>query len=1283
MGTCDEVRAQRIVTLADIATTKIDLAGAIAEAKQNPHDKFLPKEVARLKGELAQLRVRLAALDQQIATQCSGPAQAVLVGARITFTTHEDDLETDSYLSVFVRNQPPDGSVVLRQRDLIGNRLAWERHQEAPLTDRNPFLAAGGPFGVGEGWDEGSTHGPFPLGLPLTPVLRQDVGIPVVDVHLLTDGSDRWMFSWVLNLEFSDGTVVTSRSDTDGVAGVVLDQDNLDHMGLGIEDLGVVRPPRQVPDSGAVLTEVTVAFHTRGDTKEAATGVQVHVVDRRGPTQHRSIATALGLFAGEGLDTGSVHAVAFGAGGLPLDGGPLALRDLVLPLIFIRIDAPDDDRWSFDYEVTFQFSDGRSYRSRATGVVLTRAHPKHAGAWRGDGFPKVRQPGSQTSTGPATAREKRISLDYLRRRLDQFVNSRQDTSPSTSISPHAALRQIRLHNTGEVSGSTLPASYLDVRVLDAEPPAPGTITDASFVEALAWRSNPTSLGQLMAGPGGLGDTFLVDINSRSITVDITPGGPVPLTVTVQFETEGEEEVRGSLIGAMNLDEFSIVLRMSLQAFAGRVELFAWIDELETLHRTAVSNPPFEEFNGTWLGQPLERTILGPLDTAWDLLLLELLDSVVHVSATTSDPTDFGGKLQRTVRQKIYDGLRAPDPFTGRRPRDDLSMAVTSFLLGDVPATEFTRGTTLHDLTVDNGEIVISYVGPQAYQPPMPAGWPASFSRDIGSLGQIDHIVVLTMENRSFDHMLGYLSLPPEAGGAGRTDVDGLRGGEFNTLDDDKAMAFAFTAGDTVFSPDPPHGYEPVALALDAQPDGVASMGGFVRAFATERGRTVAPRIMGHHTAANVPTYDGVARDFGVGHRWFAAHPGPTFCNRFYQLTGHPNLDPDGFFELDNGAAGRPSSVPTIFDHLTAAGVSWRYFEHEYCFLRLFERYTFDDEHVVAFDDPGRGFAQLAALGGLPSVSFIDPHFIELPPGANCDGAPADIRAGQELVRRVVETVVASPHWERTLLVVLYDEHGGFYDHVPPPTAVPVTPDLPAAYGVRVPAFVISPWVAAHSVFGHDATPDGRAALHFDHTSLLATIVRRFLAQNPPAMGARYAVAEDLSSALAPTPRPTTGRLRPFLPYRIASSGGVLGPLTTIAPGGGVALRPDPGPATPGPQDLQAFCLEDRPDGRFRIRSRVGGLYLTAQPDGRVVLDVERPDATAGDSQVWMLQETPAANGPFVVRCAAQPGQALRSGVDPADPSVVGMGPAPANLLHAPSWRITSPLLPPAGNTTHP
>ena len=197
---------------------------------------------------------------------------------------------------------------------------------------------------------------------------------------------------------------------------------------------------------------------------------------------------------------------------------------------------------------------------------------------------------------------------------------------------------------------------------------------------------------------------------------------------------------------------------------------------------------------------------------------------------------------------------------------------------------------------------------------------------------------------------------------------------------------------------------------------------------------------------------------------------------------------------------------TIFDHLTEQGVSWTYFEHFYCFLRFFERHTFDSDNVVSFDDPVIGFAALAKSGNLPSVSFIDPHFVDYPPDSFCDEPPSDIRNSQPFIRTLVETLVASPKWDKTLLIITYDEHGGFYDHVPPVPAVKVSPEMLPTTGVRVPCFVISPWVKGGAVFGSDT-------LHFDHTSILKTIARRFMSNNPPYMGARYAAAHDLSEIL--------------------------------------------------------------------------------------------------------------------------------------------------------------------------
>ena len=89
-------------------------------------------------------------------------------------------------------------------------------------------------------------------------------------------------------------------------------------------------------------------------------------------------------------------------------------------------------------------------------------------------------------------------------------------------------------------------------------------------------------------------------------------------------------------------------------------------------------------------------------------------------------------------------------------------------------------------------------------------------------------------------------------------------------------------------------------------------------------------------------------------------------------------------------------------------VTWRYFEHGYCFLRFFEGHTFDDANIVSADDPDFGFFAMRPRRHLPSVTFIDPHFIELPPDGNCDGPPADVKDGQAFVPQVVEAVVAEP-----------------------------------------------------------------------------------------------------------------------------------------------------------------------------------------------------------------------------------------------------------------------------------
>ncbi len=149
---------------------------------------------------------------------------------------------------------------------------------------------------------------------------------------------------------------------------------------------------------------------------------------------------------------------------------------------------------------------------------------------------------------------------------------------------------------------------------------------------------------------------------------------------------------------------------------------------------------------------------------------------------------------------------------------------------------------------------------------------------------------------------------------------------------------------------------------------------------------------------------------------------------------------------------------------------------------------------------------------MPAVSWLDPHYAVKTLKGNDDHPPSDIRKGQRLVAEVYNLLVESPVWDRTLLVITYDEHGGFYDHVVPPQAEDDFSQL-ARHGVRVPAIIVSPWVAAQSV-SHTL---------FDHTSIIKTILLRF-GRRPdgsiPSMGARTDAATDLSGLLTEDrPRP--------------------------------------------------------------------------------------------------------------------------------------------------------------------
>jgi phospholipase C len=359
-----------------------------------------------------------------------------------------------------------------------------------------------------------------------------------------------------------------------------------------------------------------------------------------------------------------------------------------------------------------------------------------------------------------------------------------------------------------------------------------------------------------------------------------------------------------------------------------------------------------------------------------------------------------------------------------------------------------------------------------------------------NLEKVDHVVVLMLENRSFDHMLGYLSLM-----GGRPEIDGLRPGLANR-DQGRTYAVHHLDG-TALGMDPDHS----ASAIDQQVAS-GSMSGFVASAAATLARRGVDDgdpgcVMGYYDGADVPVYDHLAAEFAVCDRWFSSVRGATLPNRLYALCGVAAGSRDD----------RPPYIPPLYHqhsfvrYLDAHHVSWRWYSFDPGTLRLADVHYRLGHHRrfgyfsktglpwqtifdITVNPKIPSFLEDAAAGTLRQVSWIDPAFTNfnlLGFPVNDDHPPADIKDGQDLVLAVYDALAGGPQWDRSLLVIVYDENGGFYDHVPPPQAADDEPEMFGKYGVRVPAIVISPWIEPRTV-SHTL---------FDHTSIIKTILSRF------------------------------------------------------------------------------------------------------------------------------------------------------------------------------------------------
>jgi phospholipase C len=358
-----------------------------------------------------------------------------------------------------------------------------------------------------------------------------------------------------------------------------------------------------------------------------------------------------------------------------------------------------------------------------------------------------------------------------------------------------------------------------------------------------------------------------------------------------------------------------------------------------------------------------------------------------------------------------------------------------------------------------------------------------------TLPQIDHILVLMMENHSYDNWLGML---------GRGEGQQPRGDGFTIGANGRPTASNPTADGQI-----QHAFHmPTTCQLTGKPSQEWTQShvqfddgrndGFVK---SDSG----PVAMGYWTGEDLPWSYSLASTFPVGDRWFCSVLGQTYPNRRYLLaaTSRGMVDdvlPEVIVPPSNG---------TIFDHLDAHKISWRNYYSTFpatSYLYLGDAIR-NHSSVVPVDQ----FFADATAGNLPGFAIIDPGWLTSS-GEN----PQNIVHAEVFAASVVQAVMDSPAWPRTLLVWTFDEGGGYYDHVPPPAAVApdsTGPDWPAPayhgfaqYGFRVPAVVVSPW----------SRPDHVTSVVHDHTSILAMVERKW---NLPALTHRDATASDLSDFL--------------------------------------------------------------------------------------------------------------------------------------------------------------------------
>jgi phospholipase C len=363
--------------------------------------------------------------------------------------------------------------------------------------------------------------------------------------------------------------------------------------------------------------------------------------------------------------------------------------------------------------------------------------------------------------------------------------------------------------------------------------------------------------------------------------------------------------------------------------------------------------------------------------------------------------------------------------------------------------------------------------------------------------KLEHVVVLMMENRSFDHMLGALK-------AVDARIDGLTGNEMNLDTAGRAAPVRAQAGyQGQLDPDPNHHFPAVDFQIfdgSMAPDRVATMGGFVKSYFGERHDVKHSRlIMNYFKPEKLPVLTTLAQEFALFNGWFSSIPGPTLCNRAFAHygTSFGHVDLNVFY---------PNTVfKSIYQRMEKAGKTAKiyYFDSKSSTMEVVNLLQHQPQFFGFYDQ----FLADCQAGQLPDYSFIEPNYSDHDGDAGAllasDQHPDhDVREGERFIASVYNAIKGNAAlWESTALLITYDEHGGIYDHVAPPACTPdgfvAQPDATLTgkpflfdrLGVRVPAVLVSPWIPKATVVPGVGAPGGRV---FEHASIPATVTSHFV-----------------------------------------------------------------------------------------------------------------------------------------------------------------------------------------------